>query len=398
MRSFFACLLSVLGALWVASLGDLHGPAFYLAPVLCVWGVLVLGLRPDGANGLGLVGAAISVRVPLLFSPPSLSDDVFRYVWEGEVWRAGLNPFRLAPDAPELTFLRDTIWSQVNHPSVSSIYPPLAQLLFFLLAPGGGLAWKVLAGACDVVSAFLLFRRRPSAGWCWALLPLPALESAGSGHLEGIGVMFLLLALQSGRIASWAAWLGAMLKLLPGLLLPRLLPWRYWPVAAIGSLLAGLCLDAGPDLLRGFETYRAGWRFNASVFEFLLWLGGSDAGVRRALQVLGALVVAGMLWRSRDPGRIALWCCGAFVILSPTVHPWYVLWPLAAGLWGRVRAWALLGALCPLAYVVLSTYNPQTSTWVEPDWPRLVVYPPFFLILGWDALKNLLLPSPSPVH
>jgi len=380
-------LVAVLGSLLVASWpGDLAGPL-----VLVAWGLLVLRRVPDSPSLARCVLAAAAVRVPLLLSPVLLSDDVWRYLWEGAVWRAGLSPFAHAPDDPVLLSLRDEVWSRVAHREVSTIYPPLAQGLFVLLQPLGLYGWRAAMGAADLLTVALLHRRRPGAGWTWALLPLPALESAGSAHLEGVGVLLLVLALGSSAVAAWA---GAMVKLLPAVLLVR-----QRPVVWVGALLAtAVCLAPmlGPGFTRGFETYRQTWAFNGGLHPLLeLAIGGA---ARPFLQLVGAAVVAGILLRSRDPGRHALWACGAFVLLSPTVHPWYVLWPLAAALWHGVRAWTLLAALVPLSYVALGAYDAGTSRWVEPVWPRLVIYPPFFALLAWEAWVRLTRPGPHPVH
>ncbi len=356
---------------------------------LVVWGLLVAVLRPAHPSVHALLVAAVLVRLPFLVAEPRWSDDVWRYVWEGQVWRAGFNPFTDAPDSPALVHLRDAVWARVNHREVSTIYPPLAQALAAALP--SVLAWKLVMGACDVGTAWILHRRRVEAGWLWALLPLPALESAGSGHLEGAGLLCTALAL-----AGWPAftWLGAMVKLLPGVLLVRA-GWRMWVAATIATGLALIPMWS-PTLLRGFETYRAVWAYNGSVYP-LLCLVLDEPDARRVLQGVGVAVVAGILWRSRDPGRIAVWTFGAFVILSPTVHPWYVLWPLLAALWNGQRAWTVLAVLVPLTYVVLGSYDAATSTWVEPAWPRWVVYPIFYAALGWEGWRGLTRAGPGGV-
>lgn len=398
---------------------DLRPLADRFAPLAALWGLaalLIARSAPMSAHRLSrpalIACAALLLRLPWLLTPPALSDDVYRYVWEGLVWAQGHNPFRAAPDAAELVPLRDlpgSTWALVNHRGVSTVYPPLAQLLFWLLAPGSMYAWKALSALCDVGSAWLLARRQASAGWCWALLPLPAMESAGSGHLEGIGVFLLLsaLALSARRpiLAAWAAWAGAMVKLLPGLLIPALIPARqrrvWLPAIGIASVLALLALQAGADLGRGLDTYQRRWSYNGSVYPLLSagWqhLGWADSGLRRLLQIAGAGLCAEAWWRygregqsGYDPGRVALRICAVFVLLSPTVHPWYVLWPLAVSLWtGRdSAAWGLLGALAPLSYAVLATLDPLTGQWQEPGWVAWVEYAPFYGLLFAGRLAS----------
>lgn len=384
-------------ALLLVLLGDLRDHARLAAGVMVLWGVVVVAALPAQPARRGLLWVALALRALLLFSPPTLSDDVFRYVWEGQVWRAGFHPFVYPPDDPALAALRGPIWEQVNHRGVSSIYPPLAQGLFVLLNSGGTFAWKLMMGLADVGTALLLARRDLRAGWLWALLPLTVVESAGSGHLEGVGVLCLVAAL-GGR--AWAAWAGAMIKLLPGFLMFPLVgrsgrAWAGW--VGLSALVSLPLLTAGPALLRGFETYRQTWAYNASIYS-LVGLLLPEATTRLLLQLVGAALSGWILVRSRDPGRVALWTTSAFVVLSPTVHPWYVLWPLAAGLWGGVGAWTWLAALMPLSYLVLDSYNPETSTWVEPLWTRPVIYLPFYALLLIEGWRRWTRPGPWPVH
>lgn len=363
-------------------IGDPRAHAAVSASVMLVWGACVVLLLPrNGAFPPGSIVAAMSVRAPLLLVSPTLSDDVYRYVWEGKVLAAGLSPFAHAPDDLALATLRDANWALVNHREVSSIYPPATMLLFFLLSPAGVFGWRLAMAAADVATVGLLGRRSPSAAWTWALLPLPALETAVSGHLEGVGVWCLVLAIGGSNAA---AWIGAMVKLLPGVLLLRS-GLRSWLVWATLTALATLPF-VGPGLARGFGTYATTWYYNGSVWPiFALMVGPNPA--RALCELIAIGIVLGITIRTGDRARIALWTTGAFVCLSPTVHPWYALWPLAAGLWTGTRAWTLLGVGMPLAYLVLASYDPATSAWVEPTWTKFMIYLPFYALLVRDATR-----------
>ncbi len=345
--------------------------------------------------------AALAVRLVVLANGTvSLSDDVYRYLWEGFVLRAGLNPFVLAPDSAALSHLRGVetldgtaVWPLVAHVGIPTIYPPGALALFALLAPLGTLGWRVLGTACDLGTVALLARNHPRSGWLWALLPLPALETAGSGHLEGPGVLLWLLAMGVGgspgaagrQVRPLYAWLGAMVKVLPGLFLLR----AGWMRAGLGAA-AALAVVAPFATTTAAHSYATRWSFNGSLFP--LAEGVLGAATRPVLVGIGAGIVGWGLLRVRDPARLALLASGALVCLSPVVHPWYVLWPLAAALavgptraqaW---RAWELLAVLVPLAYVVLATYDTTTDVWQERVWPRWIVYVPFYAALlreGW---------------
>lgn len=398
-RAAAAALLSVLMSMLLVQRGNPRNDALIVAIGLTLWGLAVVALlrhrdpkdfAADRRTLIRLLAVALAVRLPLSTWPPTLSDDVWRYLWEGHVWRQGLSPFELPPNAPELAAIRTADWAMVNHPEVSSIYPPLAQLLFATLGAGGLSAWKLGMIAADLATVALLFRREPRLGWLWACLPLAAVESAANGHLEAAGCLLLALALNGSDLA---AWLGGLLKLLPGVLLLRR-PWRVQLLYGALTVLAFLPL-LGPATLRGFDTYRTHWSFNGGLAWLAAFLLG-DALARPALQALGLALGAAALWRLRHPARVALAICGLAVCLSPTVHPWYGLWPLVPALFLEVWAWAWFAALLPLAYVVLEGYDGTPATWHERPWVRAAIWLPFFVLLAREGWRRFAYPNPHP--
>lgn len=402
--SRFLVPLALLGAAAVSS------PALPLPLRLALavlWAALV-SLAAPTAPGLGaLVGAAAALRGVILVGEPGLSEDLYRYLWEGRVQLAGLNPFAYAPNDPALAGLRDGLWARVQHNEVSAVYPPGAMALFRGLRALGGeaRAWRALAAAADCGTVALLawtLRGRglsPRAAWIWALHPLPALESAGSGHLEALalpGLVGALGLLDRGRV-GWAALVasgGALIKLLPLVALGPALrrPGRSLALGLAGGAALGLALSlpllgAGPLLLRGFGRYYEAWAFNGSLFHALLALAGDPQSARRLGVALGAVWVAWAGWRHKDPARLCLHAAGALVLLSPVVHPWYLLWVLAPALVLGVWPWQVLAATSLLSYMALASLE-RGGTWEEPRWVVLVEYPPFFLSLLWWTIQR----------
>lgn len=406
----FAFTLTCAVALVV--LGDLRSMAPEAILLLVTWGLGAMALRPEGGRVRDIFLAALILRAVLLLSPASLSDDLYRYLWEGQVALDGGNPYLSPPADPRWSdagapTAADPIRLQVNHPEVSSIYPPLALWLFAGLGAirYDPLSIKVAMGLCDALIALVLAlvlrgRRRSLAGaWLYALHPLAAVEAAGSGHLEPAALLCVVLAIWAwdrGRPGwGWAA-LGAALKLLPAVLLLSL--WRratpLQMLLVLGVLLATALpfLDAGALLTRGLSTYAQHWSFNGSLFPLLAWAFGANA--RPLALCLGALVSAVVLARRADPAEIMLWVGGAFVLLSPTVHPWYIAWAWVPALVCGVQAWSLLATLAPLSYAALLHYDPATRTWEEPAWPAWFQYLPFLLALTGEWLAHLTLPGP----
>lgn len=339
-----------------------------------------------------VVGVALVARLSVLSSDPSLSEDAWRYRWEGRVQAEGVNPYTTPPADPSLTPLRDAGWLQVNHPEVAAIYGPPLQLAFRALAalPGSGLTWFKLAFlAVDLGLLALIIGglRRRGLDPLWSLVyawhPLVVLEVVGQCHLEIVPVAFLAAAVElegrgRWRLAALAFGTALASKYLPLLLLPAFLllgkSWRGrarrlgW-VLLPGALCALPYLSAGEGLVAGLGAYGARWSFNGVGFE-LLDAGLQRIGLSQALVRAGAplfvesspdfdpalhqtwikipakllvVFVAGLvtLWFARRAhlahGRAlrgevlraaALGCGLVFLVGSPTVHPWYALWVL----------------------------------------------------------------------
>lgn len=418
-----ALVWSLVCALLLVSLGDLREEVRAAIPLLLAWGIGVVVL-PKPQGGAARVGvAALIIRAVLLASPVSLSDDLYRYLWEGEAVLLGGNPY-LHPPGWE-GWPADPIRAQVGHPTIPTIYPPVAMALFTLVSAllYDPLGMKLAFGLCDALLAWALAStlagrgRSTAPAWLYALHPLGAVESAGSGHLDSLALLCLVLAIRGwdrgrrglgGAGGVWAATLGAGVKLFPALLLPTLLRApgpRGRRLLALGLGLGLLLLlsapfwDAGETMFFALGNYTRRWSFNGSIFPILekvSWMTmNDDLPARRLAMGLGAMVTVLAAWRRRDPAEVALWAGGAFVLLSPTVHPWYVAWAWVPALLCGVRSWTVLATLVPLAYAVLSTLDLERDAWVEPTWTRPAIYLPFFLCLVAERAWRALTPGPG---
>lgn len=201
-----------------------------------------------------LVGAVV-MRLCLLFVHPHLSSDMFRYVWDGRVQGAGINPYRYIPNAPELAFLRDTaIWPFINRADYAvTIYPPAAQMLFALVVVvvDGMIAMKLAFLAFEAVAVGMLLDLLRRIGQpasrivAYAWHPLAVYEIAGSAHVDApmmaVALLGIWLAVVRRHLvlAAFAIALAAMMKPLAALALP--VAWRPWtwlaPLVAAGTVL-----------------------------------------------------------------------------------------------------------------------------------------------------------------
>jgi alpha-1,6-mannosyltransferase len=327
-----------------------------------------------------LVGAVL-MRLALLFIEPYLSTDIYRYVWDGRVQAAGINPYRYVPNAPELAHLREAaIYPNINRADYAvTIYPPTAQAIFYSLTRFGEsvVAMKLGLLAFDAVAIAVLLALlhrlgMPATGIAaYAWHPLPIWEIAGSGHIDVAMYALLLTGLLlflHGRIllAGVAVTLGALVK--PTALLALPVFWRPWNirlplVVLLTALLAYLpYLSVGSGVfgyLWGYvdeEGLGSGRGFNVLwLMERLTGPVPAAAGIYVAIAavVMIALAIAVAFRKDRSPQTAVAslnWLLVSFLVLASPHHPWYflVLVPLLA-IHPSATAWVLTLA-CPLLY------------------------------------------------
>ncbi|MCA1724541.1 MAG: hypothetical protein LC748_09905 [Thermomicrobia bacterium] len=147
----------------------------------------------------------LGTRLAFVPQTPTVSDDVYRYVWDGRIQAAGINPYRYAPDDPAVARFRDrAIYPGINRKPVPTIYPPIAEGVFrfiYALHPNS-VAWTKLAlTLLDLVTAALLVGLlarsgiRPERVLLNAWHPFLLLEVGHSGHIDVVAALFMALAL-----------------------------------------------------------------------------------------------------------------------------------------------------------------------------------------------------------
>jgi alpha-1,6-mannosyltransferase len=214
-----------------------------------------LAARAQGRRALlFILGLAIAFRGYALFFEPFLSSDIYRYIWDGNVQAAGINPYRFVPADAALAHLRDAaIYPNINRADYAlTIYPPVAQFFFFLVTRLGAstLVMRVALVGCEAVSVLLmlLFLRRTQqpltyiVAYAWH--PLPIWEIANGGHVDALMVALMLLGIWIAVLGR--ARYGALMITLASLVKPFAAPalavvWRPWdwkmPLAVIATVL-----------------------------------------------------------------------------------------------------------------------------------------------------------------
>ena len=302
---------------------------------------------------IGLVLAAVW-HIEFLRVPSGADDDIHRYVWDGRLQRLGYNPYIVVPSDPAAKGLHIQETRGLNNPDLASPYPPGAQLFFraVIAIQESTFALKVAFVVCEFAIVFVLFDvlRRTGQGQrshlvlAFAWNPLLAIEVAGSGHIDIVGALLLVLS-AAALVRRWRATaavalgLAIAVKFLPVVLLP--LYWKRVRIrdAALAAAVIGLLYV--PFLIQGripigsMGTYVQNFRFNGPLFAALAQVAPPQ--LLAGLAVLVGLVTSTWLKiRSAapqfSPDQFAwsqfAWPMAASLLCAPAVFPWYLLWLL----------------------------------------------------------------------
>ncbi len=377
----------------------------------------------NGCLTVILIFAVVARMLLVFLDPPRLSTDLYRYLWDGRVQKAGFNPYAYIPADQHLAFLRDAqIYPKINRKDYApTIYPPFAELWFFAIACVSNSAWWFKAAMVMVdlttvaalVRLLALLRLPREHVLVYAWHPLPIWEFASAGHIDAMMILFVVLAFLA-RTENKAAASGLALgcavatKFIPLLLFPVLCRKRDWkmPVSA-GLTVAFLYLTyfagAGPKVLGFLPSYTREERMQTgeryyflnllnhllhwsgvpfqmppSIFVVLALLGLGALAFRAFLKVNQSSVIG------RRPSDInttmfrqAFLLVLTFTVLLSFDYPWYNAWlvpfllfvPSAAGLFITLASFVL--------YRAIHEYTRQNYFMLHSQ-----VWLPFLVLLG----------------
>ncbi len=345
-----------------------------------------------------LLGVAVLCRLLLLPVLPNLSDDFYRFVWDGRLWNHGVNPFAYLPSdliksslADSLPGIRQTLYQSLNSPDYFTIYPPVNQLIF---AVATWIFPDSVAGSVLVIRTFILLTEVCNLWLLWMLLqqaklpvrnvliyalnPLVILELTSNLHFEGVALCFLLGSLYFLQKERWVVSaiffaFAICTKLVPLIFLPlylRRLGWRkalyFYTVTGMTTVLLFFPL-LSRELIEGMRKsiglYFQKFEFNASIYYLMREIGYyrkgynviETAGKQLAVSTFVLILAFAWLEKNRRLPAAFMWVLLIYLLLSTTVHPWYVI-PLLA----------------------FSTFTPYRYAWV---WSALI----FFSYIGYTA-------------
>lgn len=393
----------------------LFGMAFAIYVPVVLW---ARKIEMDARSIWLVIGFAIAFRAVFFGVWPSISTDFNRYVWDGKVQNAGINPYKYCPASPKLATLRKDFHHKINYKGWKSPYPPGAQWIFRIAydrKPDSQVPLKVVFLLFDLATMLLILRLLTALSlprsWVivYAWSPLIITELASSGHVDVLGIMAMTLALTlsvtTGRKSQTGpavlAW-SAMLKPFAAPLIPMFVRRHGWKAVAIGALvmvaIALPYLGEWRSIMATPATMAKSTRVNCtlfSAFEYIGWVIGIRGDV--FAKIVGGLLVLAFAIRAalQDPNDdrkmlgSAMSLIGITLLVSPIMYPWYVTWIIPFLCFSLSPAWLAFSGLVAVSYLLPFLHR--------PPWIWVVEYLPLYglLVMARLVSRNALPASPQ---
>ena len=331
----------------------------------------------------------VLLRVLLIASLPKLSDDVYRFIWDGRLLLNFEDPYKYLPAhhlGQGLIGITQGLYDQLNSPDYFTVYPPLNQVIFFIstLFSPGSIVWSVVIlrvimivfelGNISLIRKLLRHYKLPQAyGLIYVLNPLVLFEVTGNLHFEGIMVYFLLMAIwqyEQGKLHKSAIFFGLSVatKFLPLIFLPLLLRKIGFKKTMIYGLIVGATLSVTflPlintahiwAIKDSIELYFQKFEFNGSIYYLARWYGFETAGHNIIAKsgkwmmyaTMATIFLYSLISKKKDWPRQMVWVWTLYLLFATTVHPWYIIPLLAVAVFSKVRFPFLWSYLIFLTY------------------------------------------------
>ncbi len=297
-----------------------------------------------------LLFLAMLARLVFFMELPLLSDDFYRFIWDGQLLLEGVNPIGKIPTEIDLSMRNNqSLLGQMNSKEYPSVYPPLHQLGMAFGAWFNGFLHQVngmrmFIIICEALGMLYFWRYSKGGLALYALYllnPLVVVEGVGNVHFEAALLPFLTIAIDQARRskptrASLGLGLAILLKLNPLILIPAFFKERKgWRITGFAFLLVVLgfapFLGGVIDSFSGIGLFFKSFEFNASLYYILSEIGQVIIGYNPvsilgpSLAVVSAMLIIGVGLSKTKLEEKALLAYMVFLLFSSTVHPWYVI-------------------------------------------------------------------------
>ena len=355
-----------------------------------------------------IIGLGVLFRLLVLFAFPNLSDDVFRFVWDGRLNVIGENPFLHMPSwylesKNKILALNHELYSQLNSNEYYTVYPPILQYIFassVWLFPNdiysSAIVMKcfIFLAECGSIAILLkLFKQFTiNAKYIaiYALNPLVIIELTGNAHFEGLMIFFLLLtvwllAKKKIILSAVAMSFAICTKLLPLMFLPFLIKRLGLKTSVLyfGSIALLTSLFFAPffyeeiflNFFQSIDLYFRKFEFNASIFYIVRWLGFCAKGwniiqtVGPVMSIIVAFIILFIAFREKIVTTKSLLQKMSIALLlyfgmATIIHPWYVTTLVAFTAFWKWRFPLVWSLLIPLSYFAYSHSNYYENLWL----------------------------------
>lgn len=398
--------------------GDRGGPGFMasltVAGIAYLLAVRELFVTPVFSRRFVVIGLAMAAvwQVEFLRLPPGADDDIHRYVWDGRLQRLGYNPYLVAPSDPAVKVLHTPETRNLNNPDLPSPYPPGAQLFFRSVTAirESTFAFKIAFVVCEFAIVLLLLdllRRTQHPAHlvlAFAWNPLLAVEVAGSGHIDILGALLLVVS-GAALVRRWQATAAVALGLAVAVkFLPLVLVPIYWKrvrirdavlaTVAVGALYVPF-LNHGRISTGSLGTYVQTFRFNGPVFAALDRV--APAQFLAGLALLAGFATAIWLRRLRAEWSAEqfAWPMAASLFCAPVVFPWYLL-PLLPFLMSASTLLIIMWTVSIIPIYVQWHLRALGHPWgALPGWVMVVEYGCVAAAAAMITLRRLMRPASS---
>lgn len=413
-----------LGVLGVCYLGERSNfisiGSFFTVSALAY--LIITASHTFSLKSLFVSGLALRLAlVPLL---PNLSDDFYRFLWDGFLSNQGINPFNHLPSNIYHLFPNSfptELFEKMNSPNYYTVYPPVNQWLFYFASYfnsiyAGVIAIRLVIIGFEVATFYIinqLLKRfnlpLKNIAIYW-LNPLVIIELTGNLHAEGILIYCLLIALKAFtqlKDAKGAVFLALSFcsKLFSLMLLPILLlksgRYRFLKIAVLSGLLVVgmfspfLGINQIQNFGQSLNLYFQNFEFNGSIFEIVRWVGFQIKGydiIQSAGPVLSftsGTIILIISWKNRFVNRLKLFTPITVILLTylfftPIVHPWYVIIPLSMSVFTKLKTPLLFSVVVFNSYIFYDSALPQNTK----NWIIIIEYTTVYSALIWDLVLS----------
>lgn len=370
--------------------------ALYLAAVY-----LVERYRLGLAGLIIILFGGVIFRLLVLPREPAISDDVYRYQWEGRVQRLHLNPYTVYPAMPALAGFQDPQHPIKTGTNVSTLYPPLSEWAFSWVKTIPG--YKRLFTGFDLAAVALLLALLAAVKQplhrvvTYAWNPSVVVSFAMCGHHDSLAILTLLIAnlliihRQAGLAMAFLG-LSTISKFFSVLLLPVFLKrTRFIYIGIFAAVaLAGYLpyLGVGRRLFQGLSDFAAGWEGNDSLFRLIRLAGNSKAQAGLVAGVIILALVAYALKKRLEPLAACLFLISALLFLSPNAFPWYFTWMVPFLCFYPNVPLLLMTVTCVLGYAPVVAYA-AGQPYRDSPFILALEYVPVYAWLAVEGLRGV---------